>query len=128
MTVKLQANALVGALMLEMLQALEALQAGDYDEALGILERRCRPSDPLKMSDVQADSLGLRRLAGTILQLAPTGVLRSSQVDALVPALRTLETALQDPAWLAKPENALTAAWLANESGVSLVWDFEAGR
>lgn len=128
MALILKTDTLAGALLAEMRQALEAMEAGDYDLAYEVLGDRTRPKDPLTTLPNASARLDILAVTRRIATLASPSVITESYASLLEVAAGCIADAFRSPEWLARPENALTAARLAADFGLSLEWDFEAAE
>lgn len=79
---KLAQNDLVAALLDEMRDALTSLERGDYDLAFDVLQKRCRPTDPL-VEFTCSYSLDVTRVGREIVQVAPKELLRAPDLYCL---------------------------------------------
>ena len=125
MSLILKTDTLAGALLAEMRQALEAMEAGDYDLAYQLLEDRTRPKDPLTTLPNACVRLDILAVTRRMAALASPSLITESYASLLEVAAGCIADAFRSPEWLSRPENALTAARLAAEFGLSLEWDFE---
>ena len=127
MKLKIAPHAMVHVLIAEMEEALECMERGAYNEAFAILEERCRPSDLLARPgpDPCGDDLHRRRVVAAMLEVMPPGMLtkRTSSHFYLVAACTAI--ALGPGEWIDSSENALCAAKMASEYGISLEVDYD---
>jgi len=121
----LKPHALVHLLLAEMSRALEAMELGDYDLAYCILADRVRPQETLTKLPNTSGRLDILSVTKRMAELAPSSVLADRYGSMLEVAAGSLTDAFRSPSWLSRPENALTAAALAAEFGLSLEWEFE---
>lgn len=128
MALILKTDTLARALLAEMRQALEAMEAGGYDLAYQVLENRIRPKDPLTTLPNASTRLDILAVTRRMAALASPSVITEGYAPLLEVAAGCIADAFQSPEWLARPENALTAARLAADFGLSLEWDFEASE
>lgn len=122
-------DALAHSLMAEMTDALQHMEAGDYDGAFQIIEARCRPDDPA--TDIRphhADNLDLRRTMAEMVRHMPEGLLRKHHVLALEVAASLAMRAIAQDDQVApddRIETAIGAARAVADFGVSLEWDYD---
>ncbi|SDR06476.1 hypothetical protein SAMN05216569_2898 [Pseudoxanthomonas sp. CF125] len=123
MTVELQANPLVEALWGEMRETHAAIEAGDHDLALRILDARCRPTLPAKAPLEGIPTIGGRIAAQKLLQLLPMGPLSELHRSPFQQAACFVGVLLQRKSTDLTPEDCLVATSMLADFGVALVWD-----
>ena len=127
MKLKLAPHGMTHALTTEMNEALKFMERGNYDAAFKILEDRCRPNDLLERpgADPCGHDLHRRRVVAAMLEVMPPGMLteRCSSHFYLVAAF--VAQAFAPGEWVNSSENALCAAAMAAEYGISLEVDYE---
>jgi len=94
---------LVTTILTEMSDALEAIQAGDYDEAHRILEAATQPEDQLSATDIPEllkDDLLAVRMYREIVQSGPPGLYRSLHGSIVAILANVLAGTQRNPASL----------------------------
>ena len=112
---------LVTSLVDLMNDALQAMEAGDYDGAFQLLERRCRPSDAMLVPP-KTYSQPSERIAMQLLQASPPGVLLGTHDLFLELTADVVARVMSQPLSSVDVDNLCVAMSMATECGIELEW------